>query len=156
MPWRSACSSSTPVTEVCDDADVAVTEALGESLSPSQVSTYITGSAKWCFGYLIGLISVFAAEKNYSGKTSPLRQQLLTLHAQRPRPRLSSLDRLFWIVLGRVWPGWRRSLILVTPESVVRWHRAGGNRLDESLTRPKRGAFGFCRARALASRGFLL
>ena len=71
--------------------DVAVAEALGESLSPSQGSTYITGSAKWCFRYLIGLISVFATEKNYSWKTSPLRQQLLTLHAQRPRPRLSSL-----------------------------------------------------------------
>ena len=136
--------------------DVAVAEALGESLSPSQGSTYITGSAKWCFCYLIGLTSVFATEKNYSWKTSPLRQQLLTLHAQRPRPRLSSLDRLFWIVLGRVWAGWRRSLILVTPESVVRWHGAGGNRLDESLTQPKRGPFGFCRARALASRGFLL
>ena len=58
--------------------------------------------------------------------------------------------------LGRAWSGWGRSLILVTPESVVRWHRAGGNTLDESLTQPKRGPFGFCRVRALASRGFLL
>ena len=35
--------------------DVAVTEALGESLSPSQVSTYMTCPAKWYFRYLIGL-----------------------------------------------------------------------------------------------------
>ncbi len=34
---------------------VAVTEALGESLSPSQVSTYMTCPAKWYFRYLIGL-----------------------------------------------------------------------------------------------------
>ena len=43
--------------------DVAVREALGESLSPSQVSTYITGSANWYFGYFIGLISVFRARE---------------------------------------------------------------------------------------------
>ena len=35
--------------------DVAVREALGESLSPSQVNTYMTCPAKWYFRYLIGL-----------------------------------------------------------------------------------------------------
>ena len=35
--------------------DVAVTEALRESLSPSQVNTYMTCPAKWYFRYLIGL-----------------------------------------------------------------------------------------------------
>jgi hypothetical protein len=34
--------------------EVAVTEALGESLSPSQV-TYLTCPAKWYFRYLVGL-----------------------------------------------------------------------------------------------------
>jgi len=35
--------------------EVAVTEALGESLSPSQVTTYLTCPAKWNFRYLVGL-----------------------------------------------------------------------------------------------------
>jgi len=35
--------------------EVAISEALGESLSPSQVSTYMTCPAKWYFRYLIGL-----------------------------------------------------------------------------------------------------
>ena len=35
--------------------DVAVTETLGEALSPSQVNTYMTCPAKWYFRYLIGL-----------------------------------------------------------------------------------------------------
>ena len=39
---------------MCDD-EVAITEALGESLSPSQVNTYMTCPAKWYFRYLIGL-----------------------------------------------------------------------------------------------------
>lgn len=35
--------------------EVAITEALGESLSPSQVNTYMTCPARWYFRYLIGL-----------------------------------------------------------------------------------------------------
>ena len=54
-----------------------------------------------------------------------LLQQLLVLHAQRPRPWLGSLDRLFWVALRRLWFGWRKPLVVVTPETVVRWHRNG-------------------------------
>jgi hypothetical protein len=46
-------------------------------------------------------------------------------HGKRPRPRLSSVDRLFWAVLRQVCSSWKKSLILVTPEAVVRWHRDG-------------------------------
>jgi hypothetical protein len=35
--------------------EVAVTEALGELLSPSQVNTYMTCPAKWYFRYLLGV-----------------------------------------------------------------------------------------------------
>ena len=35
--------------------DVAVTESLGDLLSPSQVNTYLTCPAKWYFRYLVGL-----------------------------------------------------------------------------------------------------
>lgn len=54
-----------------------------------------------------------------------LRQQLSVLRARHPQPRFSTPDRLFWVVLRRVWSGWKRALILVQPETVVRWHRAG-------------------------------
>jgi putative transposase len=47
-----------------------------------------------------------------------LRQQLAVLKRQRGRPALSSLDRLFW-------PRWREVLLIVRPETVVGWHRAG-------------------------------
>jgi len=54
-----------------------------------------------------------------------LRQQLGVFKRKQPRPRLERLDRLFWIVLRRVWPGWIEALIIVKPETVVSWHRAG-------------------------------
>jgi putative transposase len=34
-------------------------------------------------------------------------------------------DKLFWVILRRLWPGWKLVLVLIQPETVVRWHRAG-------------------------------
>ncbi len=54
-----------------------------------------------------------------------LRQQLAILHRKSPRPRLRRADRDFWLSLARVWEQWRSALILVKPETVLRWHRLG-------------------------------
>jgi len=39
------------------------------------------------------------------------------------RPKLLSSDRLFWVALSRVWTGWRQALIIVSPDTVLRWQR---------------------------------
>src|SRR5213594_3292507 len=54
-----------------------------------------------------------------------LRQQLAVWKARQPRPRLTEMDRIFWIVLARLWKNWQSSLQVVRPETVVRWHRRG-------------------------------
>jgi hypothetical protein len=54
-----------------------------------------------------------------------LRQQLAVLKKRHPQPRFMASDKLFWVTLRRLWPGWKQSLILFQPETVVRWHRAG-------------------------------
>ena len=54
-----------------------------------------------------------------------LRQQLAVLHRKRPRPRLNHVDRFFWTTLRRVWPRWAEVLIIVKPDTLVGWHRAG-------------------------------
>jgi putative transposase len=54
-----------------------------------------------------------------------LRQQLqVALRSQR-RPRLRARDKLLWLVARRLHPNWRRHLVLVRPETVLRWHRQG-------------------------------
>jgi hypothetical protein len=35
------------------------------------------------------------------------------------------VDRFFWAILRRVWPRWIDVLIIVKPNTVVRWHRTG-------------------------------
>jgi len=55
-----------------------------------------------------------------------LRQQIHLLErSRRSRARLSRADRLFWILLSRLWTEWRGPLIIVKPETVIAWHRQG-------------------------------
>jgi hypothetical protein len=54
-----------------------------------------------------------------------LRQRLAVAFRARPRPRLRRGDRLFWSVIRRVCADWRRHLVVVRPETVLRWHRRG-------------------------------
>ena len=54
-----------------------------------------------------------------------LRQQLLVLHRSSKRPRLRHRDRLFWITLAKLWRDWRSILVIVKPETVIKWHRQG-------------------------------
>ena len=58
-------------------------------------------------------------------EAAALRQQLIVLKRNRPRPPLRNVDRLFWVALRRLWTGWARALIIVKAETVVSWHRAG-------------------------------
>jgi len=56
-----------------------------------------------------------------------LRRQIAVLERSRTRrPCVRRLDRLFWISLSRWWPEWRESLMIVQPETVLRWHPYDG------------------------------
>jgi putative transposase len=54
-----------------------------------------------------------------------LRQQVAVLKRSVPRPRIRLRDRIYWVLMRRLWSGWRDSLLLVQPSTVVRWHRRG-------------------------------
>jgi hypothetical protein len=43
----------------------------------------------------------------------------------RPRTRLRFWDKLLWVLARRFCARWREHLAIVTPETVVRWHRQG-------------------------------
>src|SRR5258708_34035287 len=53
-------------------------------------------------------------------KNLALRQQLDAYKRTIVRPPLRRADRLFWVVLARLWPGWRRPLAIATPYTVLR------------------------------------
>ena len=46
-------------------------------------------------------------------------------------------DRAFWFVLSRLWSRWADVLVIVKPDTVVRWHRAGFRRFWRWKSRPR-------------------
>jgi len=52
-----------------------------------------------------------------------LRHQLAVYQRSPKRPRLRPADRLLWAWLSRVWSGWRSALIIVQPDTIIRWQR---------------------------------
>jgi putative transposase len=67
-----------------------------------------------------------------------LRQQLAIFKRKHARPRLKLLDKLLWILARRFWSGSKQALILVSPETVVRWHRAGFALYWKTISRVRR------------------
>ena len=71
------------------------------------------------------LAGVFRSRHDLLLENLALRQQLGVPRQRHGRPQFSAQDKSFWVMLRRLWPEWKRALILVQPETVVRWHRSG-------------------------------
>jgi hypothetical protein len=68
-----------------------------------------------------------------------LRHQIAVLERCRTRrPCFRRLDRLFWILLSRWWLDWREGLVIVQPETVLRWRRDGWSALWKYRSRGRR------------------
>jgi transposase InsO family protein len=52
-----------------------------------------------------------------------LRHQIAVYQRTVRRPKLRTTDRLFLVALARVWTEWKHSLVIVTPDTVLRWQR---------------------------------
>ena len=76
--------------------------------------------ALWLF-----LRGFFAAQTVLIAENLALRQQLAVFKRSIKHPRIRKRDRIFWVWLSKIWGGWRSSLIIVQPDTVVRWHRRG-------------------------------
>ena len=68
-----------------------------------------------------------------------MRQQLAILRGKVKRPGLRQRDRIFWAILSRIWANWRSVLLIVQPDTVVRWHRQGFKIFWRWKSRAKRG-----------------
>jgi putative transposase len=77
-------------------------------------------------GLGLGLLPrCFRSHRSLLLENLALRQQLAVLKRKHPRPRMGGVDKIFWVFVRRFWDAWKQSLVLVNPETVVRWHRAG-------------------------------
>jgi len=79
----------------------------------------------WLHIAVWGVVCSLTSRRDLALENIALRQQLMVLRRQTAKVRLREGDRLFWVWLRRVWPGWRGALVLVQPATVVGWHRRG-------------------------------
>ncbi len=64
------------------------------------------------FGYL---------ERRLLLEVASLRQQLTVYKRTVSRPRLRDRDRLFRVILSRLWKDWKSTLAIVKPETAIDW-----------------------------------
>ena len=90
------------------------------------------------WSFLCWLTSALKTRRSLALENLALRHQLVILQRSVKRPRLSSVDRGFWVWLRRVWTDCDSVLLIVKPETVVRWHRAGFRRYWTWKSRKRR------------------
>ena len=76
---------------------------------------------------LAAIRSLLWSRARLQAEVLALRHQLLVLKRQCAgrRVHFRTSDRVLWSWLSRLWLGWRQGLLLVRPETVIRWHRQG-------------------------------
>ena len=89
---------------------------------------------------LRSLTAAFKTRRELALENLALRHQLTVLQAaSQRRLTLTDLDRAFWTILRRYWMDWKRVLVIVQPETVVRWHREGFRRYWRHKSRRRWG-----------------
>jgi hypothetical protein len=76
---------------------------------------------------LLALLAVpFRSKSFLEAENAALRQQIIVLRRKlRGRVKLSNADRLFFVWLYRLFPSISRAMLIIRPDTLVRWHRAG-------------------------------
>ena len=74
---------------------------------------------------VIAFTAIFKSKARLAAENLCLRQQPVVFKRQRARPRLHDADRRFWVLVCRWFSDWSNCLIVVKPDTVIRWHRKG-------------------------------
>ena len=76
--------------------------------------------------FLSMLGSCFRTRADMQIEILALRHQLAVLQRRtNKRARVSTADRLLWVILSRLWEQWRLALVIVKPATVIAWQRKG-------------------------------
>ena len=66
---------------------------------------------------------LFADRADLAAENLALRQQLAILNRKSQRPRLNDIDRAFWAAMKDHFENWAGALVIVKPDTVIRWQK---------------------------------
>ena len=82
-------------------------------------------------------LMVLAGSEQIALENLALRQQMAIFQRTVRRPKIRSMDRLFWICLRKMWKDWKSALVIVQPETVLGWQRKRFKHYWSQLSRHK-------------------
>ena len=83
-------------------------------------------------------VAALKSRRNLVLENLALRHQLLVPSRRANRPRLRPLDRALWVWRSHSWKGWKTSLRIYQPDTVIQWHRVGFRLFWRWKSRPRR------------------
>jgi putative transposase len=87
---------------------------------------YVAWSKPNTTSLLLGTLTDLARSKSeLVAENALLRQQLIILRRQVKRPACTKTDRMLLVLLARIVRTWKQALLIVQPETLLRWHRQG-------------------------------
>jgi putative transposase len=72
---------------------------------------------------LASIATWFRSRLSMQMELMALRHQVAVYKQSIKRPTLRPTDRLFWVWLSRLWPGWQEALAFVQPRTVIAWQK---------------------------------
>ena len=103
---------------------IAKTTSASQLVDLSVRFVHYLGSMITLLLHLLRLLPfLFGGHRQLAIENLALRHQLSVYKRTTTRPKLGPLDRLFWVGLTKIWAGWKQSLVIVTPDTVLRWQR---------------------------------
>jgi hypothetical protein len=85
------------------------------------------------------LRAIFLTREQLLIENLVLRQQVMALKKKRGRPVLHDVDHAFWVALRASWPGWASRLVIVSPDTVAKWHRDRFRRYWAKISQKNKG-----------------
>jgi len=67
-------------------------------------------------------LSAHCLNAHLAAENLALRQQLGMYKRREKKPRFNQRDRLFWVILYRLWPGCCNVLMNAKPDTLIKWH----------------------------------
>ena len=71
------------------------------------------------------IASAFRSQQILALENLLLRQQLIVLQRKYKRPLFQISDRVLIVWISSIYPQWKEALLIVKPETVIRWHKLG-------------------------------